>query len=555
MTKKIGRNEPCPCGSGKKYKKCHGSFAAQAVEASQPRPDIAKLLEQVRAQEKIREAQQGRGRAIVSLKHGDRQIVAVKNTVYFSDKWKTFPDFLADYIKQKLDPNWGIAEIVKPLEQRHPIMQWYDAYCRYQQATIPNPGEVANATVTGVVACYLGLAYSLYLLDHNVELQARLIARLKDLSNFQGAFYELIVANILIRAGFELTLEDETDPASKHCEFAAVSRRTNKRYWVEAKMRSVNGVLGKSDKDGGPDGKPLSRLIPHLNQALAKPAADERLIFIDLNSEPGLGPDNKPGWHDTAIRRLERYEANELPAGTTAYLFVTNMALHRRINETPQSVAVPFGLGMSDFNRPGMIRLSDAYRNKQKHIDAFEIGQTFLQYTNFPSTFDGSLPSEAFGGASNRAIIGNTYFFENAAPGGLVGTVTTATVNEAEKQAYIGVTDQNGMTHILTQPLADKELADYKVHPDAYFGQVVSETRKITDPFELFEWLMEANKGKSRDTMLEFFSKAANIEALKALSDHDLLMVYCEALAGSIQGMAAKKPNGSEESGTSGTDP
>lgn len=22
---KIGRNEPCPCGSGKKFKKCHGT--------------------------------------------------------------------------------------------------------------------------------------------------------------------------------------------------------------------------------------------------------------------------------------------------------------------------------------------------------------------------------------------------------------------------------------------------------------------------------------------------------------------------------------------------
>jgi preprotein translocase subunit SecA len=22
---KVGRNEPCPCGSGKKYKKCHGT--------------------------------------------------------------------------------------------------------------------------------------------------------------------------------------------------------------------------------------------------------------------------------------------------------------------------------------------------------------------------------------------------------------------------------------------------------------------------------------------------------------------------------------------------
>ena len=23
-TKKVGRNDPCPCGSGKKYKHCHG---------------------------------------------------------------------------------------------------------------------------------------------------------------------------------------------------------------------------------------------------------------------------------------------------------------------------------------------------------------------------------------------------------------------------------------------------------------------------------------------------------------------------------------------------
>jgi preprotein translocase subunit SecA len=23
--KKVGRNDPCPCGSGRKYKKCHGT--------------------------------------------------------------------------------------------------------------------------------------------------------------------------------------------------------------------------------------------------------------------------------------------------------------------------------------------------------------------------------------------------------------------------------------------------------------------------------------------------------------------------------------------------
>jgi preprotein translocase subunit SecA len=25
--RKVGRNEPCPCGSGKKYKACHGKIA------------------------------------------------------------------------------------------------------------------------------------------------------------------------------------------------------------------------------------------------------------------------------------------------------------------------------------------------------------------------------------------------------------------------------------------------------------------------------------------------------------------------------------------------
>ncbi len=26
--RKIGRNEPCPCGSGKKYKHCHGTLSS-----------------------------------------------------------------------------------------------------------------------------------------------------------------------------------------------------------------------------------------------------------------------------------------------------------------------------------------------------------------------------------------------------------------------------------------------------------------------------------------------------------------------------------------------
>jgi len=29
-TPKVGRNDPCPCGSGKKYKKCHGAMDTSA---------------------------------------------------------------------------------------------------------------------------------------------------------------------------------------------------------------------------------------------------------------------------------------------------------------------------------------------------------------------------------------------------------------------------------------------------------------------------------------------------------------------------------------------
>jgi len=53
-------------------------------------------------------------------------------------------------------------------------------------------------------------------------------------------------------------------------------------------MRYVAGLLGKTPQYGGSDGKPLPRLVPHLIAALAKPATDERLIFIDLNTKPQM---------------------------------------------------------------------------------------------------------------------------------------------------------------------------------------------------------------------------------------------------------------------------
>ena len=492
------------------------------------------MIDRLRAQEQIRAAQQGLGRPIVAFKGDDQQFVAVANRVFWSKKWKTFPDFLSDYIKQILDPKWGNAEITKPLRERHPILQWYDAFCRYQNETITTPGVVHSARVTGIVACYLGLAYNLYLLDHNVELQARLLRRLKDPGNFQGAYYELMVANVLIRAGFALTLEDETVGASKHCEFAAASKATGKRYWVEAKMRAVSGLLGKTDKDGTSDPNPISHMIPHLNAALAKPATDERLIFIDLNSDAGLSSDVKPAWIDRAVARLGQYESKELSTGTQAYVLITNMAYHRKLKDGIMTAAVPFGLGIPDFNRPGFMRLSEIWRRKQKHIDMFNISAALLKYPHFPATFDGSLRSECLDGELARVMIGETYFFEGVGNAGLIGTVTAASVSESQCEVLIGVTDENGAGHILREPISPAQLADYRAHPDAYFGAVRAAPRNVKDRFELFEWLMEVHKGLSKEALFGRLSKNLSVDTLQNKSHSDLLADYCEVLAASV---------------------
>jgi len=259
---KLGRNDPCPCGSGKKYKRCCGD--PLSVRASDP-PNSESHYEHFRADELIRQQQQGLGRPIIATKTGDQRLVVVGDSLYHSPKWKTFPDFLSDYLKMVLDREWGNSEIKKPLHNRHTILQWYDEYCAYQRRYLYSSGAIISSPMTGVVYCYIGLAYSLYLLKHNVELQDLLIHRLKNQANFQGAYYELIVANSLIRAGFDLVLEDETNSTTKHCEFAAISKKTGKRYWVEAKMRAVTGLLGKTEKDGTKKVDPTSELVKHLN--------------------------------------------------------------------------------------------------------------------------------------------------------------------------------------------------------------------------------------------------------------------------------------------------
>ncbi len=197
---------------------------------------------------------------------------------------------------------------------------------------------------------------------------------------------------------------------------------------------------------------------------------------------------------------------------------------------------------MTDFNRPGTIRISEAYRAKQKHIDAYAIGESLTHYLRFPSTFDGQLPSEAFKKASSRVLIGETYVFPEIDEHGTVGTVTAATVDETAKETIVAITDTEGKSSILRRPMTAADLAEYSEYRDAYFGRVTSERKVAKDAFELFEWLMDAQRNFPRDKMLAFFSKAPNVAEYEAMSDDDLRIAYCEALVASVAGKSGEAP-------------
>jgi len=526
---KIGRNQPCPCGSGKKYKRCHGAFSPAPHAFA--RSAAAELQSRI-ARETIRKAQQGFGKPIIATKFQGRQVVAVGKSLHWSKKWKTFPDFLFDYIKNRLGGDWGNAEIAKPLAERHPLMQWYEALCRYQAKVIKTPGTPTSFVLNGVVACYLSVAYALYLLEHNVELQERLIRRLKNVGNFQGAYYELLVASALIQAGFELSLEDETDPSIKHCEFSAISPLAKKKYWIEAKMRAVAGQLGRTEADGTTSSNPLSSMIKHLNGALAKPAADERMIFIDLNADmpSDVDNENRPSFVATATKRLEKYEQTELTQGQKAYVFITNANFHKDLEAPAQLAAFPFGLGIPDFNRVGAFRLSERYRQEKIHADALRAADGLAKLLKFPTTFDGSLSATTFHGELPPLTVGQTYNFEGADSDGrdIIGTVTDAVVVESEKAATIAVSTADGRSLLLKQQMSEVQLSDYRAHPDAYFGRVVRPPKGLKGPQDLFEFLMSSYSQLPREEIIARFG--GRVPGAESMSHDELLAIYCEGM-------------------------
>jgi len=529
---KIGRNDPCPCGSGRKFKKCHDDkrfelpFLVQQARIEKHIVEEGKrLLEKQRAREIQRQQQQGLGRPIISAEVQGTRFVAVGKSLYYG-KWKTFFDFLGDYIKRTLGEEWGNAELKKSFDERHTILKWYHHLCDLQRQYMTTPGQIFSSPMTGAASAYYRLSYNLYLIAHNgSDIQTRLLSRLRNADNFPGAFFETQVAAWMIRAGFELEFENESDTSTSHCEFTATYPASKAKFSVEAKSRHP-GV-----KNEGPKRINVGR---QLRRALEKQAAYPRLVFLDLNR-----PIRSEQQADRVVERAQRIlksveglKIADQPA-PPAYICLTNISDHYFL-ESPQTptLAAFYGFKIPDFVGTVFPSIRAALRARERHIEMFDLMRSMEKHSHIPATFDGELPSVAFSdGRLPHMQVGKMYMAPGPDGVEAPARLTTATVDTSAGEMILAYHDpRTDKAWICRAPMSQAEMDDYKRFPDTYFGVHLQQIQHAETPMELFDLFHESYKHTPKEKLLEWMAGASDIAELKNLSQEELSEIYCERI-------------------------
>jgi hypothetical protein len=153
-TIRIDRNGSCPHASGNKCEKCRWLKNNICTHPAVP-PEVLRKFEQHRLKEIKRQQLFGKTRPIIHTDHGDWKFVAVGSQVHYSKKWKTFPDFLIDYMGAVLGDDWGNAELKKPFAERHQIVKWYHEMRRHQLEQQADDKGICRSVPNGAFAAYL----------------------------------------------------------------------------------------------------------------------------------------------------------------------------------------------------------------------------------------------------------------------------------------------------------------------------------------------------------------------------------------------------------------
>jgi hypothetical protein len=516
MTKQR-RNAPCECGSGRKYKHCHGKLTSGADD-SRPSEDafeaMRRQMDSVNAAEYRRRLMHGLGRPIVSFEANGFRIVAVGMEVRWSKNWRTFADFLMDYIKTTLTAQWGNAELRKPPLEMHPVIRWFKhiGAALTKARSMAVNANLRETTMDGTSRAFLGLAYDLFLCAHNVKTQELLIKRLRKKPTFGGALYEANVIGWFIRAGFAIEFEDESDPNSTHCEFTATHSETGKKFSIEAKS------IGDGSSRAG-DSPKVPRIRHKLTEALSKKAVHTRVVFIDLNRAENLTDGTPPAWEQTLHDEIAQCELDLTVDGAPAppaYVFMTNRGYLHRLDQTSWAeFAIVDGFKIPDFPiGEECTTVLEMHRARERNLEMYWLTQALVTGNPIPSTFDARSPEEAYSTIPiPRIRMGDTFEFEQ--DGEMKsGVLVDAHVSEQERNVFaILKTDAEYAT--VKMPLTEVEMAIYRSNPDTFFDVVKPINRPLTKPLEWFDFFAQTYMTAKKETLLEWMKDHPDIESLQ----------------------------------------
>ena len=534
---KIGRNQICPlCDSGLKYKRCCGSHAR--VKPAKISPQSAEVQQRFaveisrhNAHEHQRRLMQGLGRPIVSFSSHGYRLVAVGTTLFWSKNWRVFPDFLDHYLKEVMTRPWGIAEQAKPEAARHPLLRWNQKVGEFQKKNAQTSQDgICSANATGAVRAYFGLAYDLYLCAHNAELPDRLLKRLRNSQQFEGALYETFVIGCFAKAGFTIEFEDEQDSTSTHCEFTATNKETQRKFSVEAKT-----VYTTSKRAGASAEAP--RLRGYLAEALLKKAAHPRIIFIELSRAHTLDDHGEPEWLRHASEQMDAAETQLTIDGQPAppaYVFVTNRPfIHDLDREGPGEMYMASGFRIDDFPpHKDASTLLGMYHARERHIEVYRLLMAVNAHRELPITFDDRLPEETFAALpSARLRIGADYDVPGPSGEMIRATLVDAAVIEPDAQAFCTYRAPDGTHFMAWSALSEVELAVYKRSPETFFGVMQNLPKDIASPLGAFDFAFASYSKTSREKLLEFMADAPDFERLRNLSQRELAQEYCARVA------------------------
>jgi hypothetical protein len=103
-------------------------------------------------------------------------------------------------------------------------------------------------------------------------------------------------------------------------------------------------------------------------------------------------------------------------------------------------------------------------------------------------------------------------FFRLPRGEGPVGHREFANVLESEK-IYYTVVVEDGANHIFAEPISEEALADYKAHPEAFFGAIQRVGRRADTVDELFEFFLDGYKATPKERLLELMHGWRDIES------------------------------------------